>query len=116
MASRHDINRIYLTEGLEGEFSQAPTKTLYQANYGIRHLRGRYVHPRVVKSLVQPQNLYVFELSHMTQVFQVRQVNFQCQRCQMMEGLGIRPDHLINHIRPLYPVKSELSALLDQDH
>ena len=52
----------------------------------------------------------------MLQVFQVRQVKLQCQRFQMLEGLGIRPDHLIHHMCPLYPVQSELPTLLDQDH
>ena len=34
----------------------------------------------------------------------------------MLEGLGIRPDHLIHHVCPLYPLKLELPALFDQDH
>jgi hypothetical protein len=34
----------------------------------------------------------------------------------VLEGLSIRPYHLIHHVSPLYPLKLELPALFDQDH
>ena len=65
MASRHQINRVDMTEGLEGELSQSSTQAFDQSDDGICHLRGHDVHPRVVESLIQTQGLHVFELSHM---------------------------------------------------